>query len=139
MVDEIPLSTPAEFKEFVEVMCGLMIYLRNDGHRARFILASVDDPQTRLKAIHQKVREQISFVRLPAWTDADVEALLLLILPRLSRSFSQSERSAIIAGARGCPRTLKNILRTALMFSKDPTWSLDRIIRDSQQTFAVHG
>jgi hypothetical protein len=134
IIDEIPLDAH-DFPAFSEGIAALVITLANTGFRKTpIVLASISDPTHSLRHFHRKFRARVRFLHLAQWTEKEIRDLLELIARLLPLGLSKADTTKLVSAAKGCPRSLKIILKTWCMFRNTPGWTLDRVISETSCT-----
>lgn len=129
-IDEIPLDQK-DFPAFAQGVAAIGITLANRNfHKAPFVLSSIGDPAGAIGGFQGKLREHMRLLPLSRWTDAEICALLNLVLDLLPVKLAGTEREQIVIAAAGSPRRLKIILRQWCLLHNKPGWALKRVISE---------
>jgi len=131
-IDEIPLADSAEFQKFVDGMAAIVISLSNHKVKTtKFIFSSIDNAKPHLKPFQGKFSQHIRFIELSKWREEEISELLNSLLPLLKLKLTKDEKTKILQAADGCPRRLKQILKTFFQRRNSTDWTLERILQES--------
>ena len=129
-VDEIPVDH-SDFRGFVQGIAAIGITLANRNClKAPFLLASIADPANTLDGFQGKLLKHMRLLPLSRWPDAEMHALLAVVLKHLPVRLTEAQRDKIVTASAGCPRRLKIILKQWCLLHDKPGWPLERVISE---------
>jgi nucleoside phosphorylase len=134
-VEEIPLGTLSQHKEFAEKMFSLLISKSYATRlsRIKFILSCIDNPTQHIAAFQQKIHQHVEFIDAEYWQDSDVIKLVDTIEKELQFKLQDSERKMLIEYCKGSPRFIKKVFRSVCMTKKTDPVFIQEIIRETER------
>ncbi|MDB5014312.1 MAG: Nucleoside phosphorylase-like protein [Daejeonella sp.] len=119
-IEEIPISSNDDYKNFVEKIISLIISinLNNGLQQIRFVLSSINDPQIHISLIQQKIFQYFGFLQLSFWDDAFLTSLITIIENEFNFQLNDDFKLSIIKKAQGSPRFIKKFFRSIYTIGK---------------------
>lgn len=112
-IEEIPIESEAQYKEFTEKMLSLLIAKTYSSQllNVKFVLSSINNPVKHIQLFQQKIHQQIKFIELKYWENKDIEKLIDIISSNLKVTIRQEFKDTLVKSAKGSPRFVKKCFR----------------------------
>lgn len=112
-IEEIPIESEAQYKEFTEKMLSLLIAKTYSSQllNVKFVLSSINNPTKHIQLFQNKVHQQIKFVELKYWDNQDIEKLIDVISRNLKLPITPDFKNGLVKSAKGSPRFIKKCFR----------------------------
>lgn len=112
-IEEIPIESEAQYKEFTEKMLSLLIAKTYSSQllNVKFVLSSINNPTKYIQLFQHKVHQQIKFVELKYWDNQDIEKLINVISKNLKIPITTEFKNSLVKSAKGSPRFIKKCFR----------------------------
>lgn len=112
-IEEIPIESEAQYKEFTEKMLSLLIAKTYSSQllNVKFVLSSINNPVKHIQLFQQKIHQQIKFIELKYWENKDIEKLIDVISANLKITIRQEFKDTLVKSAKGSPRFVKKCFR----------------------------
>ena len=121
MIEEIPITSPVEYKAFMEIVYLLSLLKDTSGYMQRliFVFTSVVDPQCYLDGVNKKIAERYDFIRTEYWTESEITSLSKILSNTLMIPIDKDTQTAILGAVSGSPRLLKSVFKKISLASGD--------------------
>jgi nucleoside phosphorylase len=116
LIEEIPISSENDYKEFVSHFFSLLILkkLKHGLNKVKFVLSSIKNPTVHIKPTHQKIHQQVKFIELENWNTEDIDNLIQLICNELDLKLSKELVDKLKDSSNNSPRFVKKFFRNVL-------------------------
>lgn len=134
-IEEIPISTNEEYKEFTGKMFSLLSAknLIVGLEEIRFVLSSINNPVEYLQVFQQKIHEQLKFVVLEYWEKEEIMELIEIIENELQFSLPAYIKEELVITAAGSPRFIKKFFRSTYIIGKCDEKTLKHILKETER------
>lgn len=134
-IEEIPISTEKEQKEFSEKIFSVLISKNfiSGLSKIKFVLSSIENPTSYIATVQQKVHQQISFMPLEYWEERDILLLVNMILNEFKLALKTEFKSELIKSAKGSPRFIKKFFRSIYTLNRVDDKTLRVILKETER------
>jgi nucleoside phosphorylase len=134
-IEEIPISTEEEYKEFAGKIFSLLTAKNLIGglDKIRFVLSSINSPAGHLQIFQQKIHEQIKFVGLEYWEIREINSLIAIIETEIQFTLPNAIKEELIVLAAGSPRFIKKFFRSIYTVGKSDQKTLKYILKETER------
>jgi nucleoside phosphorylase len=135
LIEEIPLGSEPQFKEFSEKLFSLLIskILTGNLDKVKFILSSIINPIDSIKLYQHKVHQQLAFLYLEYWQAQEIFSLVTMIEKNLNYPLPLDIKDALIEISGGSPRFIKKFFRSLFTITKKDKNTLWFILKETQR------
>ncbi|WP_161625939.1 5'-methylthioadenosine/S-adenosylhomocysteine nucleosidase family protein [Epilithonimonas tenax] len=136
-IEEIPISSVADQKEFAEKLFSLLISknFKRGLSKVKFVLSCIDNPTKYITSFQQKVYQQFTFLELDYWNETEINSLLELILKELNLNINRDVVLDLVKRAKGSPRFVKKFIRSVISVDKFDEETLTYILGETEREF----
>jgi nucleoside phosphorylase len=136
-IEEIPIESEAQYKEFTEKMLSLLIAKTYSSQllNVKFVLSSINNPTKHIQLFQQKVHQQIKFIELKYWDNQDIEKLVDVISKNLKIPITPDFKNALVKSAKGSPRFIKKCFRNLFAIGKFDQLAFTKALSETEKEF----
>lgn len=134
-VEEIPISSEKDHKEFSEKIFSLIISKNfiSGLSKVKFVLSSINDPSKNIVIAQHKIHQHLAFTELNYWDSKEIILLLEVIQKELSLTLTPAIKSQLILSAKGSPRFIKKFFRSIYTLNKTDEITLNFLIKEIER------
>lgn len=139
-IEEIPISTDDEYKEFSGKMFSLLSTKNLIGglDKIRFVLSSINNPAEYLQVFQQKIHEQLKFVELEYWQKEEILSLIEIIEMEFQFSLPAIIKEELLLIGAGSPRFIKKFFRSIYTLGKTDEKTLKFILKETERDLSLY-
>lgn len=136
-IEEIPISSDSEQKEFAEKLFSLLISknFKKDLSKVKFVLSCIDNPKKYITVNQKKIHQQFTFLELNYWDETEIKMLLDIIFKELNFDLNEHVTNQLVKRAKGSPRFIKKFIRSAISLNRFDQESLLEILGETEREF----
>lgn len=136
-IEEIPIDSEAQYKEFTEKMLSLLIAKTYSSQllNVKFVLSSINNPTKHIQLFQQKVHQQIKFVELKYWDNQDIEKLIDVISINLKIPITPDLKNTLVKSAKGSPRFIKKCFRNLFAIGNFDQMAFTKALSETEKEF----
>ncbi|GEN77898.1 5'-methylthioadenosine/S-adenosylhomocysteine nucleosidase family protein [Chryseobacterium hagamense] len=136
-IEEIPISSDEEQKEFAEKLFSLLISknFKKDLSKVKFVLSCIDNPKKYITPNQKKIHQQFTFLELNYWDETEIKLLIGIIFRELNFDLHENITNQLVKRAKGSPRFIKKFLRSAISLNKFDQETLLKILGETEREF----
>ena len=134
-IEEIPIESESDYKEFTEKMLSLLISKSYSTtlSSVKFFLSSINNPVKHIHIFQQKIYQQMKFVELKYWDDKDITQLIKVITKNLNISLPSGFELKLLQQSKGSPRYIKKYFRNVLAIGRLDEASFNELLKETER------
>jgi Nucleoside phosphorylase len=134
-VEEIPISSEEDHKEFSEKIFSLIISKNfiNGLSKVKFVLSSINDPSKNITIAQHKIHQHLVFAELKYWEPEEIILLIEVIQKELNFTLTPTLKNQLILSAKGSPRFIKKFFRSIYTLNKTDEKTLNFLIKEIER------
>jgi nucleoside phosphorylase len=134
-IEEIPISGETFQKEFAQHFFSMLINksLIAELCQVKFILSSIKNPQDNIQDFQIKVKEQLRFIEMSNWSQADILKLIDLISKEVNIKLPAEVKSALLKASSSSPRFIKKYFRNILIMGRHDKKTLEQALTETER------
>lgn len=134
-IEEIPISSENDYKEFVSHIFSLLILkkLKHGLNKVKFVLSSIKNPTDHIRPTHQKIHQQMKFIELENWNSNDIDLLIRLICIELNIKLNQEFVDNLKNKSTSSPRFIKKFFRNILACCISDKINYENILSETER------
>lgn len=134
-IEEIPISTDEDYKEFVSHFFSLLILkkLKHGLNNVKFVLSSIKNPTPHITSLQQKIHQQVKFIEMKNWKTSDTDKLISLLSGGLNIELPDPVLESLKSNSENSPRFIKKFFRNILACCLSGNDDYESILSDTKR------
>lgn len=139
-IEEIPISSEANYKEFSGKIFSLLISKNLTGglDKIRFVLSSINNPVAYIQIFQQKIHQQLNFLPLEYWQKEEIISLIEIIETEFQFTLPTEIKNELVTVSNGSPRFIKKFFRSIYTLNKTDEKTLRFILKETQRELSQY-